>query len=45
MVPVTALLLAAFVLAEPISWLQGGGAALAVGGMLGAVLFTGRKPA
>lgn len=45
MVPVTALLLAVFVLAEPISWLQGGGATLAVGAMLAAVLFTGRKPA
>lgn len=45
MVPVTALLLAAYVLAEPISWLQGGGATLAVGGMLAAVLFTGRKAA
>jgi drug/metabolite transporter (DMT)-like permease len=45
MVPVTALLLAAFVLHEPISWLQGIGAALAVGGMMAAVMFTGRKPA
>lgn len=43
MVPVTALLLAVFVLAGPIPWLQGGGATLAVGGMLAAVLFTGRK--
>lgn len=45
MVPVTALLLAALVLHEPISLLQGMGATLAVGGMLAAVLFTGRKPA
>ena len=45
MVPVTALLLAALVLHEPISLLQGMGASLAVGGMLAAVLFTGRKPA
>lgn len=43
MVPVTALLLAASLLHEPISWLQGLGASLAVGGMLAAVLFTGRK--
>jgi drug/metabolite transporter (DMT)-like permease len=45
MVPVTALLLAALVLHEPISLLQGMGATLAVGGMLAAVLFTGRKTA
>jgi drug/metabolite transporter (DMT)-like permease len=45
MVPVTALLLAAVLLHEPISWLQGMGASLAVGGMLAAVLFTGRKVA
>lgn len=45
MVPVTALLLAALVLHEPISWLQGIGAALAVGAMIAAVMFTGRKPA
>lgn len=43
MVPVTALLLAALLLREPISLLQGMGASLAVGGMLAAVLFTGRK--
>lgn len=43
MVPVTALLLAALLLHEPISLLQGMGASLAVGGMLAAVLFTGRK--
>lgn len=43
MVPVTALLLAALLLREPISLLQGLGASLAVGGMLAAVLFTGRK--
>jgi len=45
MVPVTALLLAALLLHEPISLLQGLGASLAVGGMLAAVLFTGRKTA
>jgi len=45
MVPVTALLLAAFLLEEPISLLQGLGAALAAGGMLAAVLFTGRRTA
>lgn len=43
MVPVTALLLAALLLREPISLLQGLGASFAVGGMLTAVLFTGRK--
>ena len=43
MVPVTALLLAALLLREPISLLQGLGASFAVGGMLAAVLFTGRK--
>lgn len=43
MVPVTALLLAAFLLEEPISLLQGLGATLAAGGMLTAVLFTGRR--
>ena len=45
MVPVTALLLAGLLLHEPISLLQGLGATLAAGGMLAAVLFTGRKPA
>ena len=45
MVPVTALLLAGLLLGEPISLLQGLGAALAAGGMLMAVLFTGRRPA
>lgn len=43
MVPVTALLLAAFLLGEPISVLQWLGATLAAGGMLAAVLFTGRR--
>ena len=38
-----ALILAAFVLAEPVGVLQLLGAALAVGGMAAAVLFTGRK--
>ena len=42
-VPVVALILAAFVLAEPIGVLQLLGAGLAVGGMAAAVLFTGRK--
>ena len=37
------LLLAALLLREPISLLQGLGASFAVGGMLAAVLFTGRK--
>ena len=45
MVPVTALLLAGLLLGEPISLLQGLGAALAAGGMLAAVLFTGRRTA
>ncbi len=45
MVPVTALLLAGLLLGEPISLLQALGAALAAGGMLAAVLFTGRKTA
>lgn len=43
MVPVTALLLAGLLLGEPISLLQALGASLAAGGMLAAVLFTGRK--
>lgn len=45
MVPVTALLLAWLLLDEPISLLQALGASLAAGGMLIAVLFTGRKAA
>ena len=45
MVPVTALLLAGLLLGEPISLLQALGASLAAGGMLAAVLFTGRKTA
>ncbi|MBR0652916.1 DMT family transporter [Roseomonas terrae] len=45
MVPVTALLLAGLLLNEPISLLQVSGATLAAGGMLAAVLFTGRKTA
>ena len=45
MVPVTALLLAGLLLDEPISLLQALGASLAAGGMLAAVLFTGRKVA
>ncbi len=45
MVPVTTLLLAYLLLGEHISWLQGIGASLAVGGMLAAVLFTGRTTA
>lgn len=43
LVPVVGLLLAALLLAEPISWLKGMGAALAAGAMLVAVLFTGRR--
>lgn len=45
MVPVIALLLAASMLGEPVSLLQVLGACCAVGGMLAAVLFTGRKGA
>jgi drug/metabolite transporter (DMT)-like permease len=45
MVPVIALLLAALMLGEPVSLLQVLGAACAVGGMLAAVLFTGRRTA
>ncbi len=43
MVPVTALALAGLVLGEEVGPLKLAGAALAVGGMLGAVLFTGRR--
>lgn len=45
MVPVIALLLAGLWLGEPVSLLQALGAICAVGGMLAAVLFTGRKSA
>lgn len=45
LVPVTGLLLAAFVLNEPIGLVKTLGAALAVGAMLVAVLFTGRRSA
>lgn len=45
LVPVTGLLLAAFVLNEPIGLVKSFGAALAVGAMLVAVLFTGRRSA
>lgn len=45
MVPVIALLLAGLWLGEPVSLLQALGAICAVGGMLAAVLFTGRKTA
>lgn len=43
LVPVIGLVFAAAVLAEPIGWMKGAGAALAVGAMLAAVLFTGRR--
>ncbi len=43
MVPVCAVVLAALVLAEPLGLAKLGGVALAVGGMLAAVLFTGRR--
>lgn len=42
-VPITALLLAAFILAEPLTALKTLGAGLALAGMLGAVLLTGRR--
>ncbi len=42
-VPITALLLAAFILAEPLTALKTLGAALALAGMLGAVLLPGRR--
>ena len=42
-VPITALLLAAFVLGEPLTALKTLGAGLALAGMLGAVLLTGRR--
>ena len=45
MVPVIALLLAGLWLGEPVSLLQALGAVCAVGGMLAAVLLTGRKTA
>jgi len=44
-VPVTALLLSALMLGERLTLAQSAGAALAVGGMLAAILFTGRRPA
>jgi drug/metabolite transporter (DMT)-like permease len=44
MVPVVAVLLSAAVLAEPLGAAKVLGVLLAVGGMLGAVLFTGRRP-
>lgn len=43
-VPVAALLLSALVLNEPLGAAKLAGTALAVGGMVGAVLFTGRRP-
>ncbi len=43
MVPVSALLLSAWLLGEPLSMLKVTGAGLAVAGMLAAVLFTGRR--
>lgn len=44
LVPVTAVLLSVLVLAEPLGLAKLSGVALAVGGMLAAVVFTGRKP-
>jgi drug/metabolite transporter (DMT)-like permease len=41
--PVMALIFAWAILGETIGWLPLGGAAMAVGGMLAAVLFTGRR--
>ena len=43
LVPVVGLTASWAVLGEPIGWLKAGGAALAVGAMLVAVLFTGRR--
>ncbi len=43
LVPVVGLTTSWAVLGEPIGWLKAGGAALAVGAMLVAVLFTGRR--
>jgi drug/metabolite transporter (DMT)-like permease len=43
LVPVMAVVLAVMVLNEPLSMLKLAGVALAVGGMLAAVLFTGRR--
>jgi drug/metabolite transporter (DMT)-like permease len=44
LVPVTAVLLSVLVLAEPLGLAKLSGVTLAVGGMLAAVVFTGRKP-
>ncbi|WP_207539818.1 DMT family transporter [Sabulicella rubraurantiaca] len=43
LVPATGLTTSYLVLGEPIGWVKAGGAALAVGAMLVAVLFTGRR--
>ncbi len=43
MVPVTTLILSSLILGEPLAPAKLGGVALAVGGMLAAVLFTGRR--
>jgi drug/metabolite transporter (DMT)-like permease len=45
LVPVIGLVFAGLFLGEPIGWVKAGGAALAVGAMLFAVLFTGRRAA
>lgn len=45
LVPIVGLLAAWWVLDEAIGWAKAGGAALALGAMLVAVLFTGRRPA
>ncbi|MFM2149489.1 MAG: hypothetical protein RLZZ187_1795 [Pseudomonadota bacterium] len=44
LVPVTAVLLSVLVLAEPLGLAKLSGVTLAVGGMLAAVVFTGRRP-
>lgn len=44
LVPVTAVMLSVLVLAEPLGLAKLSGVTLAVGGMLAAVVFTGRKP-
>lgn len=43
LVPVTAVILSVIVLAEPLGWAKLAGVTLAVGGMLVAVVFTGRR--
>jgi drug/metabolite transporter (DMT)-like permease len=43
LVPVMAVMLSVIVLAEPLGWAKLAGVTLAVGGMLVAVVFTGRR--